>query len=183
MSSIRPPGPGGPRAYRVLSTAWRACLCMVLGAAPAGISAQAVEEGLAIRRLDFVGNRSFESGILAASIVTTSSSFFASSSMVRWLGLGVKHRLNERTFRVDALRLKTFYQRKGFLEVQVDTTVIRTADDAYITFHIVEGEPVLVRSLGIRGLDSLPHPDRLVRDLPLRIDQPYDRDLLLVTAD
>ena len=98
-------------------------------------------------------------------------------------GLGVKRRLNERTLRVDAVRLKTFYQRKGYLDVQVDTTVIRTTDDAYITFHITESEPVLVRTLEIRGLDSLDHRDWLVRDLALATGDPYDRDLLLVSAD
>lgn len=147
------------------------------------LAAQSVEEGLVIRRLNFSGNKSFDKNILAASIATTNSSFFAATAWVRWLGLGVKRRLNERTLRVDAIRLKTFYQRKGFLEVTVDTTVIRTTDDAYITFHITEGEPVLVRSFEIRGLDSMEHRDRLVRDLALSTGDPYDRDLLLVSAD
>lgn len=155
-------------------------LCAVPGLP---LAAQGVEEGLVIRRLKFSGNKSFAPDILAASIATTNSSFFAATSWVRWTGLGVKRRLNERTLRVDAVRLKTFYQRKGFLDVKVDTTVIRTTDDAYITFHIIEGEPVLVRTLEIRGLDSLDHRDRLVRDLALRTGEPYDRDLLLVSAD
>jgi|KBSSwiStaDraftv2_1062776.scaffolds.fasta_scaffold08948_5 outer membrane protein insertion porin family len=147
------------------------------------LAAQSVEEGLVIRRLNFSGNKSFDKTILAASIATTNSSYFAATGWVRWLGLGVKRRLNERTLRVDAVRLKTFYQRKGFLEVKVDTAVIRTADDAYITFYISEGEPVRVRSFDIRGIDSMPHRDRLVRDLALRTGEPYDRDLLLVSAD
>lgn len=161
-----------------------ALFCSMLGAVPGlPLAAQGVEEGLVIRRLKFSGNKSFAPDILAASIATTNSSFFAATSWVRWTGLGVKRRLNERTLRVDAVRLKTFYQRKGFMEVKVDTTVIRTTDDAYITFHITEGEPVLVRTFEIRGLDSLDHPDRLVRDLALRAGEPYDRDLLLVSAD
>ena len=147
------------------------------------LAGQAIEEGLVIRRLSFSGNRSFDKAILAAAIATTNSSLFATAPALRWLGLGVERHLNERTFRVDVLRLKTFYQRKGFLEVKVDTTVIRTDEDAYITFHITEGEPVLVRTLVIRGLDTLDRPDRLTRDLALRVGDPYDRDLLLVTAD
>jgi len=156
----------------------------ILCAAPVlSLAAQAVEEGLVIRKLKFSGNKSIDARLLAASIATTNSSFFAANGLVRWIGLGVKRRLNERTLRVDAIRLKTFYQRKGFLDVKVDTTVIRSTDDAYITFHITEGEPVLVRTLEIRGLDSLEHRDRLVRDLALRTGEPYDRDLLLVSAD
>jgi len=169
---------------RSRQTAAIALVFSILCAAPVpSLDAQGVEEGLVIRRLRFSGNKTFDPDILAASIATTNSSFFASNDLVRWSGLGVKRRLNERTLRVDAVRIKTFYQRKGFLEVKVDTTVIRTTDDAYITFHITEGEPVRVRTLEIRGLDSLEHPDRLVRDLALRTGEPYDRDLLLVSAD
>jgi outer membrane protein assembly factor BamA len=147
------------------------------------LASQAVETGLVIRKLDFSGNQSFPSDILAAAIATTNSSFFATSGLVRWIGLGVERYLNERTLRVDAVRLKTFYQRKGFLEVQVDTTVIRTEEDAYITFHIVEGEPVRVERLEIRGIDTLDRRDRLVRDLALQVGDPYDRDRLLISAD
>src|SRR5262245_59060084 len=118
--------------------------CLLLPRLP--LAAQAIEEGLVIRRLSFSGNKSFDETILEAAIATTNFSLVASAPALRWRGLGVERHLNERTFRVDALRLKTFYQRKGFLEVKVDTTVIRTDTDAYITFHIIEGEPVLVRT-------------------------------------
>ena len=147
------------------------------------LASQAVETGLVIRKLKFSGNESFPSNILAAAIATTNSSFFATNGLVRWIGLGVERYLNERTLRVDAVRLKTFYQRKGFLEVKVDTTVIRTEEDAYITFHITEGEPVRVERLEIRGIDSLERRDRLVRDLSLVVGDPYDRDRLLISAD
>jgi outer membrane protein assembly factor BamA len=155
--------------------------CLLLPILPA--SGQVDEEGLVIRKLSFSGNKSFDAVVLEAAIATTESSLFAASPLLRWTGLGVDRYLNERTFRVDALRLKTFYQRKGFLEVKIDTTVIRTDEDAYITFHIVEGEPVRVRTFAILGLDTLPDRDRLVRDLALQTGDPYDRDLLLVTAD
>ena len=184
MSSNEPTGPGGPRKFRPRRSACILLLCSIWSATPVlSLAAQAVEEGLVIRQLKFSGNQHVDAKLLAASIATTNSSFFAATGWVRWLGLGVKRRLNERTLRVDAVRLKTFYQRKGYLDVQVDTTVIRTTDDAYITFHITESEPVLVRTLEIRGLDSLDHRDRLVRDLALATGDPYDRDLLLVSAD
>lgn len=159
-------------------------VCSILCVAPVlPLAAQAIEEGLVIRQLKFSGNKSVESRFLEASIATTNSSFFARDGWVRWIGLGVKRHLNERTLRVDAVRIKTFYQRKGFLEVKVDTTVIRSEQSAWITFHITEGEPVLINTLEIRGLDSLEHRDRLLRDLALRTGEPYDRDLLLVSAD
>ena len=159
-------------------------ICGALAAVPMiPLASQAVETGLVIRKLKFSGNESFPAAMLAAAIATTNSSFFATNGLVRWLGLGVERYLNERTLRVDAVRLKTFYQRKGFLEVQVDTTVIRTEEDAYITFHIIEGEPVRVERLEIRGIDTVQRRDRLVRDLALAVGDPYDRDRLLISAD
>jgi outer membrane protein assembly complex protein YaeT len=148
-----------------------------------GALAQARSEGLIIRKLAFSGNRAFEDIVLAAAIATTGSSWFASSSLVRWVGLGAKRRLNERDLRTDVLRLEVFYHSRGFLEAKVDTTVIRTQRDAHITFRIVEGPPVLLRNFAIRGLDSMPRPAKLTDDLPLRLGKPFDRTLLVATAD
>lgn len=75
------------------------------------------------------------------------------------------------------------YQISGFLEATVDTVVQRTADDVYITFVIDEGDPVRVRRLAITGLDSVPRPERVRRDLPLDVGMPYNRYLLVATAD
>src|ERR1043166_6043520 len=152
-------------------------------AAAVRLPAQAVEEGLVVRQLRFTGNHSFESFVLAAAIATTNSSWFARFGGVRWLGLGEKRRLNEREFRRDVPRLLAFYRLHGYLEAQVDTSVVRTESDAYITFHIREGPPVLVEHFEIKGLDSLPTRADLVQDLPLRLGRPYDRTLIAATAD
>ncbi len=152
--------------------------------AVAGVgSAAAQESGLLIRRLTFQGNRSITTVSLEAAISTTKSSWFVRSGAVRWLGLGERRYLNEREFRTDAARIRLFYQLSGFLDARVDTTVVRTAQEAYITFRITEGEPVRVRSLTVAGVDSLPDRRRLVEDLPLRVGAPYNRYLVLATAD
>jgi outer membrane protein assembly complex protein YaeT len=141
------------------------------------------EEGLVIRQLRFTGNHAFESDVLAAAIATTASGWFASAGAVRWLGLGEKRHLNERLFRRDVAGLRLFYQIHGYLEARVDTSVVRTAHDAYLTFRITEGPPVLVRTFEIKGIDTLADRRRLVQDLPLRLERPFDRVLLLATAD
>ncbi|HEV8196557.1 MAG TPA: POTRA domain-containing protein, partial [Gemmatimonadales bacterium] len=145
--------------------------------------AQAVDQGLVIRQLKFSGNKSFDAAILGASIATTGSTALATWPIIRSLGLGGKRYLNERAFRTDVERLKTFYRIHGYLDVLVDTAVVRTAKDAFITFRIKENEPVRVRSFEITGLDSLDDAHKVTVALPLREGQPFDRTLLLATAD
>lgn len=147
------------------------------------VAAQAIDEGLIVRQLKFSGNKSFEASILSASIATTASSNLATKWYVRWLGLGAKRRLNERSFRTDVERLKTFYRIHGYLDVLVDTAVVRTEKDVYITFRITENEPVRVRRFEITGLDSIPDGKNVTVALPLREGQPFDRTLLIATAD
>ncbi len=147
---------------------------------PAPGSAQG---GLVVRQLSFEGNRSIDDLTLAAAISTTNSSFFATAAVIRELGLGEKRRLDDLDLERDVVRLRVLYRAYGFLEVQVDTTVRRTGTDAFITFRIVEGAPVILRELDIRGADSVALPPRLLRDLPLRAGMPYNRLLLQSTAD
>lgn len=148
-----------------------------------GAIAQAGEGGLVVRRLKFEGNHAFDVELLRAAIATTNSSVFATWRPISWIGLGEKRRLNELELRRDVARLRFFYQARGYLDVQVDTAVVRTAEDVYLTFRITEGEPVRIRELAINGLDSLPWRRELLEDLPLRVGQPDDRTLIAVTAD
>lgn len=136
-----------------------------------------------MRQLKFSGNKSFESIILKAAISTTGSSVLATAAWIRWLGLGAKRHLNERSFRTDVERLKTFYRIHGYLDVLVDTAVVRTIKDVYITFRITENEPVRVRTFEITGLDTIPDARDLTVALPLRVGQPFDRTLLVASAD
>ncbi len=138
-----------------------------------------------MRQLKFEGNASINKTTLAAAIGTTQSSWFATFPLVRWIGLGEKRYFDETEFRRDVLRLEVLYKRSGFPDVAVDTTVRRTDRDAYVTFRIKEGRPVLVTGLAINGLDSIPDRprERLLLDLPLREGQVFNRYLMQATAD
>jgi len=138
-----------------------------------------------VRQLKFEGNASINKTTLAAAIGTTSSSWFATFPLVRWIGLGAKRYFDETEFRRDVLRLQVLYKRSGFPDVAVDTVVRRTDGDAYVTFRIEEGRPVLVTDLAINGLDSLPDGarHRLLLDLPLRQGAVFNRYLMQATAD
>jgi outer membrane protein assembly factor BamA len=102
---------------------------------------------------------------------------------VKWMGLGEERRLNQRLFRGDLERIRVLYRAHGFLDVKVDTTVRRTDADVFITFRIIEGEPVRVAQLIVEIPDSVAEREKLVRDLPLRAGGPFDRFALVSSAD
>jgi outer membrane protein insertion porin family len=138
-----------------------------------------------VRSLSFEGNNAIPDAALAAAISTTASSWFARAGMVRWLGLGERRYFDELEFRRDVLRLEVLYKRSGYPDIEVDTLVGRDPRDVYITFRITEGRPILVASLEITGLDSLPDAVRreAVVDLPLQEGDVFNRYLMQVSAD
>lgn len=157
-------------------------LCAAGAARPA--AAQDRDE-LVVRRLNFKGNKSLSPTLLANSIATTNSGWFARTAPFKWLGLGEKRYFSEIDFQRDVLRIEVLYKQSGFPDVQVDTLVRRTTDDIYLTFQIVEGEPVRVDTLTIRGLDSVDAQaaEEVVVDLPLQTGDIFNRILMQVSAD
>lgn len=162
---------------------WAVALAGAFAAATASSPAAAQDTLRVIRSLKFTGNKSIDKTTLSAAIGTTNSSWFARSSAVRWIGLGEKRYLDETEFRRDVLRLILLYRQTGFLEVKVDTVVIRDPKYAWITFKITEGPPIVVTSFTVTGLDSLPKPAKFTEDLPLRIGKPFNRFLFQASAD
>jgi outer membrane protein assembly complex protein YaeT len=138
-----------------------------------------------VRQLKFEGNKAITSVTLAAAIGTTNSSWFATSPLVRWIGLGAKRYFSETEFRRDVLRLEVLYKRSGFPDVAVDTAVRRTDEDAYVTFRIREGRPIRITKVNIRGVDSLRQQalGRLLLDLPLREGDVFNRYVMQASAD
>jgi outer membrane protein insertion porin family len=157
---------------------------LLVGLLAGGTAVPAVAQtGLIVRKLSFDGNKAFDDQVLGAAIQTTSSSWFATTPVVRAVGLGEKRRLNERDLERDVERLRLLYRIGGYLEVQVDTLIRRTDRDAYITFKITEGQPVRLSRFAIGGLDSLHERDKILRDLPLQVGDPFNRDRLRISAD
>jgi len=146
---------------------------------------QAQQPGRVVRSLSFEGNKALQDEVLAAAIATTQSSWFARNFFVRWLGLGEKRHFDEEEFRRDVIRLHVLYRRSGYPNAAIDTTVRREPENVYITFHIKEGEPMVVTNLSVTGLDSLPAWLRriAVLDLPLQEGDPFNRYLMQASAD
>jgi len=163
---------------------WAVALAGALAVAAAVPTRAVAQDTLrVIRSLKFTGNKLIDKTTLSAAIGTTNSSWFARNAAVRWIGLGEKRYLDETEFRRDVLRLILLYRQSGFLEVKVDTLVLRDPKYAWITFKITEGPPVVVTSFTVTGLDSLPQPAKLTEDLPLRVGKPFNRFLFQASAD
>ncbi|MGI8817560.1 MAG: BamA/OMP85 family outer membrane protein, partial [Gemmatimonadales bacterium] len=147
------------------------------------LSAQ--ERQLVVRQLEFSGAKAISDEVLASAIATTNSSWFARNFLFRWLGLGAKRYFDEQEFRRDVVRLGVLYKRTGYYEAVIDTLVRRTLEDVYITFKIQEGEPIVVTTLTIAGLDSLPARWRraALQDLPLHRGDPFNRYAMQASAD
>ncbi|HWZ28686.1 MAG TPA: POTRA domain-containing protein, partial [Gemmatimonadales bacterium] len=136
-----------------------------------------------VRGLSFEGNHAIDDYTLSSAIATSQSAWLARVGWVRWLGLGEKRYLDEIEFRRDVVRLLLLYRQSGFMRVQIDTTVRRTDNAAWITFNITEGPPVRLTRLTITGVDGILDTAALRGGLPLKVGAPFNRFLLQASAD
>ena len=156
-------------------------LVAVLAAAP--LAAQQ-EQQRVVRGLSFEGNHAIDDYTLRVAIATTNSSAFATKWYLRWIRfLGEKRYFNELEFRRDVVRLLLLYRQSGYMNAVIDTLVRREGRDAYIKFRIYEGDPVRLAELHVLGLDSILDVQRLQRDLPLHVGDPFNRALFQASAD
>lgn len=141
------------------------------------------DEARVVRQVAFEGNKALDDEQLSAAIATTNSAWLARTPLLRWLGLGEKRRFDERAFQEDVIRLQLFYRLRGFAEARIDTVVRRTPNHAYVTFYIEEGEPIVVESIEVDGIEAIPDPRRLRRRLPIAVGEPFDRYAMGWAAD
>jgi len=136
-----------------------------------------------VTAVDFRGNRALDAATLSAATVTSASSWAYRWPVLRHLGLGTRRTFDELEFRRDVIRLQILYRQHGYLDARVDTAVTRTLTSVAVTFLIQEGPPVVVDSVGVRGLDSILDVRRLIRRLPLQTGRPFDRIAFEESAD
>jgi outer membrane protein insertion porin family len=159
----------------------------VLGLAVLGARDLAAQPGQASERtvtsVRFQGNHAIDGLTLESAISTSASSWTYRVPILKHLGLGQRRWFDELEFRRDAIRVQILYRLHGYFEARVDTTVTRTATTAAVVFHIVEGPPVLVDSIVVRGVDSILDERRLATRLPLTEGEPFDRDRFDAASD
>lgn len=141
---------------------------LTLTTAAARLSAQEIEcdrGDIEVRSLRFVGNKTFSSDELSARVLTTPSSFAKRHFKI----FGTKRCLPSDGLAPDVQRLKQYYENNGFYDTKVDTVVRTVAKEAVaVTFRIDEGQPMLLDTLELSGLDSVADRAAITQDLHLR---------------
>jgi len=140
-----------------------------------------------VTEVRFSGNRAFPSDSLARAIVTRETECRSVVFLpFCWGGADFaieRAYLPRREFLLDPIRLRVWYQQRGYREVEVDTeTNVRQDGKVSITFLIEEGRPVLVDSIEFVGLEEVRAPD-LLEDLPLRTRDPLSTITVDATRD
>ena len=153
-------------------------------AAPASVQAQDISCDRGdpeVRALDFRGNRAVSSSDLALRVTTTPSAILRRSLRV---ALGEKRCLNRTELPRDVLRLKAYYRDRGFYSAQIDTVVQPAGRDAVrVLFQINEGQPTVVRSYTVTGLQGVADSADIINRLELRVGQPFDFSLFKADID
>ena len=131
-----------------------------------------------VRALRFAGNREYPASVLAATVATTPS------TMPGVPLLGTRRCLDPVEFVRDVQRIETLYRRRGYPDVQVDTTVTTVRPLVIdITFTVREGEPMRVSAFVLRGAERDPQIAEAARDFPLRVGGLFDRSALEAGRD
>src|SRR4051812_32361883 len=122
-----------------------------------------------VRNVRFEGNETFSDAELSARVLSTASSAIRNRTRIP---LGPRRCFPDIGLTNDVLNLQTFYRNYGFYDAKVDTAVVpvgpRRVD---IVFQITEGQPLILDSLGISGLDSVPERERILRDPIVKLGQ------------
>ena len=134
-----------------------------------------------VRDLEFRGNRAISDDDLERRVTTTPS-----SRLRRLLGIpvGVKRCLDHDELPRDVGNLVRYYRERGYYGAQVDTLVQTLAPSIVrVVFVIKEPPPTIVRTYEINGLDTVPGGPDILRNLRLRVGQPFDFGLFRSDID
>ncbi|MBA3853554.1 MAG: hypothetical protein C0503_04010 [Gemmatimonas sp.] len=166
-----------------LQRAFASLSALLALAGPAALAAQETrcDRGdVEVTTLSFQGNTAFSDAQLAAGIVTTPSSRLRRLTRM----LGARRCLDTDELPLDVARLRLWYRNHGFLDATVDTVVGLVAPRRVdVRFVIVEGEPVIIDTLVITGLDAVPERADVRRRLPTTQGGWFDRYATSATRD
>lgn len=162
----------------------RGCAVAVLASGILGeqLAAQAPERTVTAVR--FRGNSAIDDYTLQTSISTSESSGALGLWFLKYLGwYGQRRVFDELEFRRDVLRLALLYRQRGYYDARVDTVVNRSGRAVSVTFLLVEGQPVRVDTVSVRGAERVLGPRSAVRRLSFKNRVAFDRVAFAAAAD
>ncbi|HVG72413.1 MAG TPA: BamA/TamA family outer membrane protein [Vicinamibacterales bacterium] len=158
---------------------YRAAFLMLVIAGAMWVAGCREDGDIQISGLTFNGVKQVDKDALANALQTKQGS---------WIPWSRKRFFDRRAFEADLKRIEAFYRDRGFPDARVrsfDVKLNDAQDKVDVTLDITEGEPIRVAAIEMRGFDVLP-PDRqktLHDTLPLRPEQPVDRQLLIASRE
>ena len=134
---------------------------------------------IVVHSLSFKGVQSVDEGRLRDALATHQS------SKIPW---SKKSYFDRSRFDADLKRIQAFYADRGFPDARVtgfDVKLNDKQDEVDLTVTIVEGAPVVVKSIDFSGFEVIPegHLDDLKKGVPLKVGQPRDRQLVVTTHE
>jgi len=181
LSHGRPGSPRNPAARRPVLVAGMVAVTVVAAMAPAGVAAQAPVDSMEIASVAFPGANAFHGRLLGTLVVTQPTQCLALRPLC-WVGIAVSRQyLDPRALQQDQWRLRIFYAEQGYRETRVRADTTRDGDRIRVAFHITEGRPIVVDSMGVVAMDSFPRD--ITRNLPLRRGAPFSLPLHWATRD
>jgi outer membrane protein insertion porin family/translocation and assembly module TamA len=154
---------------------------LLLAVVVAALMVSACKEAgtIKLHSLKFVGVKSVDVGRLKAALATHEG------SKLPW---GKKAYFDRERFDADLARIQAFYNDRGFPDARVtgfDVNLNDKQDAVDVVLRIAEGDPVLLVKVDFAGFDVIPpaHLDQLRSQIPMKIGQPRDRQLVLTAHE
>lgn len=145
--------------------------------------------GAEIKTVRFVGGDPFADDTLGVMIETkpTRCSFLGFPICFPIGGIGRQvHKLDPNAVIRDAGRLTVFYRREGYFGTRVTPRVEPTNpgdEDVQVTFVIQRGDPIVLDTLALLGLNGVLDSAALLGSLPLQAGELFDLDDFTLSAD
>ena len=156
----------------------RRSVCVLILAA--AFASACKEEGtIKVHSVKFNGVKAVDVSRLRDALATRQS------SKLPW---GKKNYFDRARFDADLKRIQAFYSDRGYPDARVtafDVKLNDKQDQVDITLTIAEGEPIKVAAIQFVGFDVIPadHLKQLQSQLPLKVGEPRDRQLVVTTHE
>jgi len=156
----------------------RRSVCVLILAA--AFASACKEEGtIKVHSVKFNGVKAVDVSRLRDALATRQS------SKLPW---GKKNYFDRARFDADLKRIQAFYSDRGYADARVtafDVKLNDKQDQVDITLTIAEGEPIKVAAIQFVGFDVIPadHLKQLQSQLPLKVGEPRDRQLVVTTHE